>query len=149
MPREGSRRFSRDFKLSAVLRMADCGNVSALARELGVRRKLLYAWREAYLSAGAGALRGPGRPRRGSVVVGVPAGAGAVAPGPGGALALARSRIAELERKVGQQALEADFLKQALQRIEASRQAKSGPGETVSSTLSRPGHSGKAEQKRC
>ena len=37
-----SRRFSREFKLGAVGRMQAGESPSALARELGVRRKLLY-----------------------------------------------------------------------------------------------------------
>lgn len=47
--------FSRDFKLSAVERMLSGENVSALARELGVRRKLLCEGREKYLLGGEGA----------------------------------------------------------------------------------------------
>ncbi len=47
MERKGARRFSRDFKLSALARMESGENVSALSRELEVRRKLLYEWRDA------------------------------------------------------------------------------------------------------
>ena len=36
------RRFSREFKLAALSRMAAGENVSARARELGVPRKFLY-----------------------------------------------------------------------------------------------------------
>jgi hypothetical protein len=52
-------------------------------------------------------------------------------------VALARRKIAELERKVGQQALEIDFFRGALRRIEASRRASEGPGVTGSSPRSR------------
>ena len=52
------RRFSREFKLAALARMAAGENVSALARELGVRRKYLYQWRERFRAGGAIALRG-------------------------------------------------------------------------------------------
>jgi hypothetical protein len=52
-------------------------------------------------------------------------------------LARARRQIAELERKVGQQALDLDFFQQALQRIEASRRPSDGPGGTASSPRSR------------
>ena len=38
------------------------------------------------------------------------------------------ARIAELERKVGQQALEIDFLKGCLQRIEEQRMLQALPG---------------------
>jgi transposase-like protein len=46
------RRFSREFKLSALARMEAGANVSALARELGVRRKYLYQWRERFRLGG-------------------------------------------------------------------------------------------------
>lgn len=40
------RRFSREFKLAAVGRMQAGESPSALARELDVRRKLLYQWKD-------------------------------------------------------------------------------------------------------
>ncbi len=46
-----SRVISRGFKLEAVARMDAGENVSRLARELGVRRKLLYEWRDAWRAA--------------------------------------------------------------------------------------------------
>ena len=46
MERGGARRLSREFKLAALARMAAGENVSALSREFGVRRKLLYQWRD-------------------------------------------------------------------------------------------------------
>jgi hypothetical protein len=62
MERANARRLSREFKLSALARMAAGENVSALGRELGVRRKLLYQWRDTVRRGGAEALRGVGRP---------------------------------------------------------------------------------------
>ena len=53
MERGGARRLSREFKLAALARMAAGENVSALSRELGVRRKLLYQWRDAVRRGGA------------------------------------------------------------------------------------------------
>ena len=70
MPKGKSRRFSREFKLSALSRMAAGENVSALSRALNFRRKLLYEWRDAFRSGGEEALRGPGRPPRGTLVLG-------------------------------------------------------------------------------
>ena len=139
-----SRVFSRDFKLAALSHMEGGENVSALSRELGVRRKLLYEWRAAFRAGGAEALRGPGRPRKGSVVAGAKSG-GRCRAGPGDELAAARLRIAELERKVGQQALEADFFRQALQLFETSRRPSDRPGGTASMASSRPGRGGKAD----
>ncbi len=147
--------FSRDFKLAALSRMAGGENVSALSRELNVRRKLLYEWRDAFRAGGPEALCGRGRPRKGSVVVGARSGVarGAAASGPGGGsavgagdeLAAARRRIAELERKVGQQALEADFFRQALQLFETSHRPIGRSGATASTASSRPGRGGKAD----
>ena len=59
-------------------------------------------------------------------------------------LAVAKQRIAELERKVGQQALEADFFRQALQLFETSRGPSDRPGGTASMASSRPGRGSKA-----
>jgi transposase-like protein len=122
-PRQKERRqFLREFKLSALERMKTAGNVAALAEELGIRRELLYDWREKFAAGGAEGLKTSGRPRPSAQ--------------PPGALS-AQQRIAELERKVGEQALLIDFFKGALRRIEASRQASDAPGVTASSPRSR------------
>jgi transposase len=39
-----------------------------------------------------------------------------------------KTRIAELERKIGQQVLEIDFLKRALQHVEQQRQLRAASG---------------------
>jgi len=59
MPRS-ARIFSRELKLSVIRRMVAGENVSALARELQVRRKDLQVWRERFRAGGAAALRGRG-----------------------------------------------------------------------------------------
>ena len=147
-----SRVFSREFKLAALSRMEGGENVSALSRELKVRRKLLYEWRAAFRAGGPEALRGRGRPRKGSVVLGAKsagargASVGGSSAGSGAELAAAKQRIAELERKVGQQALEADFFRQALQLFETSRGPSDRPGGTASMASSRPGRGGKADK---
>jgi len=48
-----ARRFDRAFKVAALERMAAGADVSALGRELGVRRKLLYQWRDTVRRGGA------------------------------------------------------------------------------------------------
>ena len=122
-PRERERRlFPREFKLMAIARMEECGNVTALAAELGVRREQLYKWSRLYAAGGAEALVNPGRPRPTQA--------------PPGALEEQR-RIAELERKLGEQAMLIDFFKGALQRIKASRRPSEGPGGTASSPRSK------------
>ena len=51
-------------------------------------------------------------------------------------------RVAELERKIGQQALEIDFLKRALQRVEEQRQLRALAGGARSTNRS----SGKSQR---
>src|SRR4051794_22231088 len=57
------RQFSREFKLMALARFEEAGNVEALAGELGIRRELLYKWHKAFTAGGEAALRTTGRPR--------------------------------------------------------------------------------------
>jgi len=94
--------------------MERCANVSALARELGIRRKFLYQWRD---EARAVAAEAP-----------------ACDPEKEGL----QRRVTELERLVGRQAAEIDFFKGALRRVEELRQRKSASGGAASaSRLSR------------
>lgn len=133
---EGSiRTFSRAFKLKAIERMDAGENVSALSRELGVKREILYRWRSQFRVGGEERLR----ERRGRPTV-KEALTIAAARGPASEaadLAAARRQIAELERKIGQQQLDLDFFKGALRHIEALRQASDRPGATASSSRSR------------
>ena len=153
MPKSKSRRFSREFKLLALSRMDAGENVSAWSRELKVRRKLFYEWREAFRAGGEAALREPGRPRKGEPVLGSRDQGWSLSGttrirGPGAPpdeLATARRRIADLERKVGQQALEADFLEQALQLLEISRRPRVRTGARAPAVSSGPGRGGKAD----
>ena len=142
MSRRKPRVFSREFKLKAIERLEAGASGTALSRELTVKREILYRWRDAYRRGGALALRcGRGRPRKAEAL------AMARARGPtsrASDLAEARRQIAALERKLGQQALELDFFRQALQHIEASRQPSDRPGATASTPSSRRGRSGKA-----
>ena len=118
--------YAQKFKLAAVHRLQGGEAVSVLARELGVRQKLLYAWQEYFRNGGAEGLRGRGRPS-------VPA---ATSVAVADELTAARARIAELERKVGQQALDLDFFQQALRQVGAPRRrngGRGGPGSTGSS----------------
>src|SRR3569832_961700 len=99
-----AREFSPEFKRQAEKRALGGESITALAEELGIRRKLIYAWKDRLQELGeAGLARKGGRP-----------------PAAGrGELLAARRRIAELERKAGQQTLELDFLSEALRRVEA------------------------------
>ena len=53
---------SREFKLAAVARLELGESPTALSRELGVARKLLYDWRRRVAERGEQNLRGRGRP---------------------------------------------------------------------------------------
>jgi len=135
MSRVVRRRFGRAFKLEVVRRMAAGESGAALSREFGIKRTILYRWRDAVRDGGEEALRdGAGRP------TGVEKAAMALARGPAARardLGEARRQIAELERKVGEQQVALDFFRQALQRIEASRRPSDGTGATGSSPRSR------------
>jgi len=106
--------YGAELKLAAVRRVPAGESVSAVAQELGIRRKRLYVWKDRYAELGEAGLvhRRGGRPRKQTVATqGLEARAGR------GELLAARKRIAELERKVGQQELELDFFGEALRRI--------------------------------
>jgi transposase-like protein len=135
MSKDVARTFSRVFKLEAIDRMDAGENVSALSRELGVKREVLYRWRSLYRSGGKERLRErSGRP----TVAEAQSLAAARGPSVKAAdLAEARRQIADLERKIGRQQLDLDFFKGALRHIEASHQPNERLGATVSSPKSR------------
>jgi transposase len=106
--------YRAELKLAAVQRVLAGESVSAVAQELGIGRKRLYVWKDRYAELGEAGLvhRRGGRPRKvASEATNSEAMAGR------GELRAARRRIAELERKVGQQELELDFFGEALRRI--------------------------------
>ena len=57
-------RYPRDFKIEAV-RLLNLGDkpASELAMELGVKRTLLYRWRDQFEAKGEAAFSGSGRPK--------------------------------------------------------------------------------------
>ena len=135
MPNKSPRVFSREFKLEAVRRILAGERIKALSDELKVLRKDLYAWRDLFRAGGAAALRPLGRPRKSDAVVApkVRARANEVA----AADLDAAERIAELERKIGQQQIELDFFRQALRRVKEARRPSSRPGVTGSTRSSK------------
>ena len=130
MLKKRPRAFSRAFKLAAVYRMMAGEDVSALARELRVLRKDLYQWRARFRAGGPEALRGRGRPPKSAALLTRPA-------EPSGELEAARKRIAELERKIGQQQLDLDFFRQALRRVREARRRDAEPGAPRSTRSSK------------
>ena len=132
--------FNRAYKLAALRRMLAGENVSALARELGIRRKYLYQWRDRFRAGGPDALRGRGRPSRQEAqavrAAGEPAPAASTVTPPAAtspdALTKAQRRIAELERKIGQQQVDLDFFQRALRQVREARRPTGASGATAS-----------------
>ena len=119
--------WSRELKISAVKRMLAGENTTALAKELKVRRTILYRWRDDYRKDGVKAFPGHGGrpPLSANTIAGVREQAATTS-------AAAEKRIAELERKIGQQQVELDFFRRALRQVGAS-----GPGAKASSPSSK------------
>jgi transposase len=142
MSKRRPRVFSREFKLKVIERLDAGESGTALGRELGIKRTILYRWRDSYRAGGALAVRERrGRPPKAEAL------AMAQARGPAARisdLAEARRQITELQRKVGQQQVELDFFKQALRHIEVSRRPNDRAGATASTPSSRRGRSRKA-----
>ena len=107
------RQFTREFKLAAVRRLEAGVSITEVARGLEVNPNVLHRWRREFR-------QGPGN----------------VFPG-NGQRRWSEGRIAELERKIGQQTLEIDFLKGCLQRIEEERMLQVLPGNPRSTGTSR------------
>ena len=107
------RQFTKEFKLAAVRRLEQGVGIGEAARALEVNANVLHRWRREFR-------QGPGN----------------VFPGQGKAR-WSEGRIAELERKVGQQTLEIDFLKGCLQRIEEQRMLQALTGNPQSTGRSR------------
>lgn len=129
MSKKRPRLFSREFKLAAVQRILAGEPVRLLSQELKVLRKDLYAWRDLFRAGGAAALRPLGRPRKGDAPASTSEGSVEI---PASEYDVARRRIAELERKIGQQQVELDFFQQALRQVKEARRPGAGPGVTRS-----------------
>ena len=117
------------FRTKAVERMKSGANVTELARDLGVSRWALYRWKRIYEKQGpAGLAMAPqgrqllGRAKRAYERL--------------DEAAEARVQMAELERKVGQQALQIDFLTRAFKRLKESRPYNDATGGTASTERS-------------
>jgi len=137
------RRFSRDTKLEVVRRYLGGESASVLAAAYSIRATLVHQWVSLYRREGVSGLREAGRPSRADRLADV------VSPSIPDALAdplvLAERKIALLERKLAQQALELDFFKDALPLLERSRPATGLAGGKMSTPSSTGGHRGKAK----
>lgn len=122
-----NRVFSPEFKQSVAQRILNGESVSALHQEFQIKRRVLYRWRDAYRKEGAAGLQRPiGRPP------GTPNPPRPVGP----AEDPAARRIAVLERKIGQQALDLDFMQGAFKRVKELRRKSTVSGATASTERS-------------
>ena len=123
--------FTPDQKVLIVKRMLAGDDISALSREVKIRRGILYRWKDAYRRGGAAAFHlKRGRPPKCAPVVDS-------SPKAALDLASARRRIAELERKIGQQELELDFFQRALRQVADERRPNGGRGARLSTASSK------------
>jgi transposase-like protein len=98
------RTFTQEFKLAAVQRLEQGVSMGEVARALEVNPNVLHRWRREFRQGPGNAFPGNGQRR------------------------WSEGRVAELERKIGQQTLEIDFLKGCLQRIEEQRMLQAVAG---------------------
>ena len=96
--------FTKEFKLAAVQRLEQGVSLGEVARALEVNPNVLHRWRREFRQGQGNVFPGHGKQR------------------------WSDGRVADLERKIGQQALEIDFLKGCLQRIEEQRMLQAVTG---------------------
>ena len=101
------RKFTEADREMAVRRLMETDNVSELSREIRISRQLLYKWRDRLQ-----------REKEKQDARDQPL----------------RQENAQLRRALAEKTLELNFLKGALQNVEALRQAGSGSGETASTS---------------
>jgi transposase len=105
--------FTKEFKLAAVRRLEQGVSIGEVARALEVNANVLHRWQREFRQGPGNVFPGNGKQR------------------------WSEGRIAELERKIGQQALELDFLKGCLQRIEEQRMLQALTGKPPSTKRSK------------
>jgi transposase len=91
------RQFTKEFKEAAVQRLEMGASLAEVARACEVNPNVLHRWRRELRDRGPAAFRGHGKSRA------------------------EESQVPELERKVGRQAMEIDFLRRCLQHVEEQR----------------------------
>jgi transposase len=107
------RMFTREFKLAAVQRLEQGVSLGEVARALEVNPNVLHRWRREIRQGPGNVFPGQGKQR------------------------WSEGRMADLERKIGQQTLEIDFLKGCLQRIEEQRMLQAVTGNPRSTGRSK------------
>jgi transposase len=91
------RTYTKEFKEAAVRRVELGASIGEVARACEVNPNVLHRWKRELRDLGAQAFQGNGKSRA------------------------EQNRVAELERKVGRQALEIDFLERCLQHVAEQR----------------------------
>jgi len=122
------RRHTVEFKRQVVERMKACENIHALARELELERKLLYAWKYQ--------LEGRPEPRHANLATTAEERKDKQL----------RDEIAKLKSALADKALENDFFESALLKIKEVRQQSANSGASASTTSSSRGRKSKARQ---
>jgi transposase len=112
------RSFTREQKLAAVRRLEMGASIAEVARAFEVNPNVLHRWRKEFREGPGNAFPGGGNRR------------------------WDEAQVAKLERKVGQQTLEIDFLKGCLRRIEEQRMLQALTGKP------RPINTSKARSKK-
>jgi transposase len=107
------RQFTKEFKLAVLQRLETGASVAEVARAYEVNPMTLHRWRREFRQGPGNAFPGLGKRR------------------------WEEGRVAQLERKIGQQALEIDFLKGCLQRIDEQRRLQALTGRPLSTGRSR------------
>jgi transposase len=111
---QSRRKFTKEFKVAAVRRLESGQTLGEVARAMEVHPSDLHRWRQQLQDRGEQAAF-PGRGSKHSE----------------------DNRVAELERKVGQQQMEIDFLKRALQHVEEQRQLRALSNGALSTNRSK------------
>jgi transposase len=111
--------FTREMKLAAVQRLETGSAIAEVARAFEVNPNVLHRWRREFRQGSGNAFPGFGRRRWDD------------------------TQQAKLERKIGQQTLEIDFLKSCLQRIEEQRMLQALTGKPRSARTSKSKSRGK------
>ena len=107
------RKFSKEFKLAAIGRLKNGQTAAEIGKALEVHPTDVYRWKRQMEKHGEEAFPGWGQKRA------------------------QEDQVAQLERKIGQQTLEIDFLKRALQRVEEQRLLRALSGGAASGSKSR------------
>ncbi len=113
------RTFTREEKLAAIRRLETGSSIAEVARAFEVNPNVLHRWRREFREGPGNAFPGLGKQRWDD------------------------TEQAKLERKIGQQTLEIDFLKRSLQRIEEQRRLQALTGKPRSTGTSRSKSGGK------